>query len=250
LGKAVKTVNLSTFALLPCGEQMTDEIEQDPPVDETGPDLTPVEARVLGCLMEKQRTTPDTYPLTLNALVQACNQKTSRNPLMQLQVGEVGHTVNELRDRGLIHASFAGRAERYDHKMASNYHLSRQEQALMCALMLRGPQTAGELRTNAGRMAEFADLQTVEQTLTGLTARKPPLVTRLPRLPGKREERFGQLLCGEVEQQAPAAAPLAADQGARDERIDALEAQVKGMREELDALWKLTGLADQRPGKG
>ena len=110
--------------------------------------LDPVEARVLGCLMEKQRTTPDAYPLTLNTLVVACNQKTSRNPVMSLGTGEVGHTVNRLRDRDLIHASFAGRAERYDHKMASAYHLDRRAQALICSLMLRGPQTIGELRTN------------------------------------------------------------------------------------------------------
>ncbi len=227
---------------------MTDEIQQDARQEETSTDLTPVEARVLGCLMEKQRTTPDTYPLTLNALVQACNQKTSRNPVMQLEVGEVGHTVNELRDRGLIHASFAGRAERYDHKMASNYHLSRQEQALMCALMLRGPQTAGELRTNAARMAEFADLPTLEEALTGLAEREPPLVTRLPRLPGKREERYGQLLCGEIEQQEPAAAPVATYSDPRNDRIATLEAQVARLRQELDTLWELTGLSSQRPG--
>jgi uncharacterized protein YceH (UPF0502 family) len=211
------------------------------------PQLSQVEARVLGCLMEKQRTTPDTYPLTLNALTQACNQKTSRNPVMRLEVGEVGHTVNELRDRGLIHASFSGRAERYDHKMASNYHLNRQEQALVCALLLRGPQTEGELRTNAGRLAEFADLEAVAETLTGLAEREPPLVVRLPRLPGKREERFGQLLCGEVEQQVSAVVPVAAYQDSRDDRIAALEAETAVLKKELDALWDLTGLSDRRP---
>lgn len=229
---------------------MTDENQQAPDAEKPEPELTPVEARVLGCLMEKQRTTPDTYPLTLNALAQACNQKTSRNPVMQLEVGEVGHTVNELRDRGLIHASFAGRAERYDHKMASGYHLNRQEQALICALMLRGLQTEGELRTNAGRMAEFADLRAVEDTLTALSEREPPLVTRLPRLPGKREERFGQLLCGEIEQQVAAAASAATYQGPRDDRIAALENEVARLNRELDALWQLTGLSDKRPGNG
>lgn len=229
---------------------MTGETHQEPGTDRQEPELTPVEARVLGCLMEKQRTTPDAYPLTLNALVQACNQKTSRNPPMHLEAGEVGHTVNELRDRGLIHASFAGRAERYDHKMASSYQLNRQEQALLCVLMLRGPQTEGELRTNAGRMAEFGDLQAVEALLAGMGEREPPLVTRLPRLPGKREDRFGQLLCGEIEQQEPSAAPLPTHTDTRDEQVVALSAQVKEMREELDALWKLTGLADQRPDGG
>jgi hypothetical protein len=130
--------------------------------------------------------------------------------------------------------------------MASNYHLNRQEQALVCTLMLRGPQTEGELRTNAGRMAEFADLQSVEETLTGLAEREPPLVTRLPRLPGKREERYGQLLCGEIEQQEPAP-PAASDQNPRNDRIALLDEEVARLKRELDALWELTGLSDQRP---
>jgi len=226
---------------------MTDETQQKVAADAPKSDLTPTEARVLGCLMEKQRTTPDNYPLTLNALAQACNQKTSRNPVMHLDLGEVGHCVNELRDRGLIHASFSGRTERYDHKMASNFHLDRQEQALICALMLRGPQTEGELRTNAGRMAEFASLRTVEETLEGLEGRRPPMVIRLPRLPGKREERFGQLLCGEIEQQAPATTPIAAHRNPGLDRVAELEAKVARLSQELDALWDLTGLADQRP---
>lgn len=202
---------------------------------------------MLGCLMEKQRTTPGAYPLTLNALTQACNQKSSRNPVMSLSAGEVGHSLNNLRDRGLVHAGFAGRAERYDHKMASNYHLSRPEQALICALMLRGPQTLGEVRTNTGRMAEFVDLDAVEETLLGLEQREPPLVTRLPRLPGKREERFGHLLCGEVEQEPPAAEPVSGRTDPRDDPIAALEEQVAEMRKELDALWELTGLSVRKP---
>lgn len=210
--------------------------------------LTAVEARVLGCLMEKQRTTPDVYPLTLNALVQACNQKTSRDPVMQLSAGEVGHVVNTLRDRGLIHASFSGRTERYDHKMASGYHLDRAEQALIATLMLRGPQTSGELRTNAGRMADFADLAAVESALEGLAAREPPLVVRLPRLAGQREERYAQLLCGPVEAAAALGAPAArASAPAETGRIAGLEAEVARLGAELDALWELTGLADRRP---
>jgi uncharacterized protein YceH (UPF0502 family) len=200
--------------------------------------------------MEKQRTTPDTYPLTLNALVQACNQKTSRHPVMNLTTGEVGHTVNGLRDRGLIHASFSGRAERYDHKMASSYHLNRSEQALVCALMLRGAQTVGELRTNVGRMAEFANLDAVEEALRGLEERDPPLVTRLPRLPGKREERFAHLLSGEVAQEQAHGVPAVIYTDPRDERIAALEEQVANLRRELEALWELTGLAQRRPGAG
>jgi len=212
------------------------------------PLLDAVEARVLGCLMEKQRTTPDNYPMTLNALVQACNQKSSRNPVMKLDQGEVGHCINVLRDRDLIHASFTTRSERYDHKMASGYRIDRREQALLCTLMLRGSQTLGELRINAGRMAQFDDLDAVAETLLALEERQPPLVTRLPRLPGKREERFAHLLCGEVSQEEPSSPVPAADPTKqRDERIASLETEIAALRRELDTLWELTGLADKRP---
>ena len=217
---------------------------------DTEPQLSPIETRILAGLMEKQRTTPDQYPLTLNALVLACNQKTSRDPVMNLEVGEVGHVVNTLRDRNLVYASFAGRTERYDHKMASHFHLDRQEQAVLCTLMLRGPQTLGELRTNTGRMAEFADLPAVAEVVRRLGERSDPLVTRLP---GKREDRFAHLLCGIPQQEAPATGkdpavqPAAARQDARDERIATLEVQVAALRTEVAALWDLTGLADRRP---
>jgi uncharacterized protein YceH (UPF0502 family) len=217
------------------------------------PTLTPTEARILASLMEKQRTTPDQYPLTLNALAVACNQKTCRDPVMNLEVGEVGHLVNTLRDRGLIYASFAGRTERYDHKMASALRLDRQEQAVLCALMLRGPQTLGELRINTGRMAEFADLPAVTEVVRRLSTRDTPLVTQLAHLPGKREDRFAHLLCGEPRQELavpgaePAASAAAGRRDPRDERIAALEAQVAALSAQLDALWDLTGLADRRP---
>jgi uncharacterized protein YceH (UPF0502 family) len=213
-------------------------------------ELTPLEARVIGCLMEKQRTTPEQYPLTLNALVSACNQKSSRHPVMQLETGEVGHTVNQLRDRGMIHASFSGRTERYDHKMVGTYHLSREEQAVLAVLMLRGPQTLGELRINTARMADFPDLGAVGDTLRSLTERSPALVMELPRLPGRREERFAHLLCGvppadAVPASAVSRSPAPGVSG-HEARIEALEAEVARLREELERLWELTGLADQR----
>jgi uncharacterized protein YceH (UPF0502 family) len=222
------------------------QAEQSPSVP-AEPTLSPVEARVLACLMEKQRTTPDAYPLTLNGLVQACNQKSSRNPVMSLEVGEVGHTLNELRERGLIHASFAGRTERYDHKMVSSFHLNREEQAVLTVLMLRGPQTPGEIKTNVGRMAEFPDLAAVEATLRGMEERAHPIVKRLPRLPGRREERFAHLLCGEVEQAEPMPEAVPRRNDPRDARLQALEAEVADLKAQLDALWDLTGLAGRRP---
>lgn len=215
--------------------------------------LSPIEARLIGALMEKQRTTPDQYPLTLNGLVTACNQKTARQPLMNLSPGEVGHALNALRDRGLIHASFNGRTERYDHKLVGTFLLSREEQALLCALMLRGPQTIGELRTNTARLMDFADLDSVSKALQSLISRDRPLVIELARQAGRREERYAHLLCGQpaiadTPTTSPPSRRLAdSDEGQRDGRIHALETEVASLRAELDRLWELTGLADQRP---
>jgi hypothetical protein len=205
---------------------------------ENEPFLDPTEARVLGCLMEKQRTTPDQYPLTVNALTNACNQKSARHPVMHLEIGQVGHTVNVLRDRGLIHASFTGRTERYDHKLAGHFMLNRRQQALLCVLMLRGPQTQGELRTNAARLADFPDLATVNQTLQELASHQPALVRELPRVAGTREQRYAHLLCGEpaVEPQRPRPASADSAHDDQSERIDRLEAEVAALRADLEAL--------------
>ena len=212
--------------------------------------LTPVEARVLACLMEKQRTTPDQYPLTLNALTSACNQKSSRNPVMHLEQGEVGHTINTLRDRDLIHASLTGRSERYDHRMGGALDLRREGLAVLTVLMLRGPQTLGEIRTNSARLAEFPSLDAVHETIRSLIERDPPLVLELPRSPGRREERYAHLLCGTPPPEAaePRAAAPASTAGATaaEHRIDALEQELAQLREEVERLWQLTGLADKR----
>ena len=206
--------------------------------DAPKPLLSPVEARVLGCLMEKQRTTPDQYPLTLNALVTACNQKTSRHPILHLTPGEVGHTVNQLRDRGLIHASFSGRTERYDHKLAGQFMLDRRQLGVLCVLMLRGPQTPGELRTNAARLADLPDLMVVHETLETLERHDPPLVRELPRQPGAREQRFAHLLCGEpdIDMPAPTARVAEAADSGLSARVEALEQQVAALMDEVASL--------------
>lgn len=207
--------------------------------------LTPIEARVLGCLMEKERTTPDQYPLTLNGLVTACNQKSARDPVMKLTPGEVGHCVGQLRDRGLVHASFNGRSERFDHKLTGHFMFDRQQQALLCVLMLRGPQTTGELRTHCARLAEFASLHAVQASLDQLAHHNPPLVRELPRQPGMREQRFVHLLCGEPSAESIAMAASArhssppadnAEQEALAHRVEQLETEVAALRAELDAL--------------
>jgi uncharacterized protein YceH (UPF0502 family) len=210
------------------------------------PMLTPVEARVLGCLMEKQRTTPNNYPLTLNALVQACNQKTGREPVMNLDVGEIGHTVNLLRDRGLIKVGGLGRTERYHHSLAQKLELNAQEQAIMCVLILRSAQTANEIRTHSARLAEFASLAELEEKLDGLVHREPALIVKWPRGEGRREERYAQLLCGDVKPESwPSGqkSRVAAEQ----DRMLALQQEVSNLRAEVDKLWVLTGLAGQKP---
>lgn len=212
--------------------------------------LTPIEARVLGCLMEKQRTTPDQYPLTLNALVAACNQKSAREPVMKLTPGEVGHCVGQLRDRGLVHAGFTGRSERFDHKLTGHFMLDRQQQALLCVLMLRGPQTTGELRTHCARLADFDSLAAVQTALDQLARHNPPLVRELQRQPGMREQRFAHLLCGEPSMESIVNAATARHQSAKAddnetqafaERIDKLETEVSLLRAELDALKSALG---------
>jgi hypothetical protein len=224
-------------------EPTTDEAESSEAM------LSPVEARVLGCLMEKQRTTPDQYPLTLNALVTACNQKSARDPVMKLTPGEVGHCVGQLRDRGLVHASFTGRSERFDHKLVGHFMLDRQQQALLCVLMLRGPQTPGELRTHSARLADFASLAAVQTTLDQLAHHNPPLVRELEREGGRREQRFAHLLCGEPRLEprsqaastakAAAASPAGAisieDWEALVDRVERLEAEVEALKAERHA---------------
>lgn len=227
-------------------------MSSDPTALTAEPLLDPLEARILGCLMEKQRTTPDQYPLTLNALVSACNQKSARDPVMTLSPGEVGHAVNRLRDRGLVHASFSGRTERYDHKLVGTFFLSREEQAVLCVLLLRGPQTPGELRLNTARLAEFRDLDGVSETLRALAERQPRLVVELPRTPGRREARYAQLLCGTPECEAAPASPVhsapkpAAGQAVAatelHARLAALEEEVADLRAQLAQLWELSGL--------
>lgn len=172
----------------------------------TLPMLSLLETRVLGVLAEKQRTVPDTYPLTLNALVAGCNQKTSREPVMEATEAEVAAALDTLRGLTLIMESSGGRVSRYAHNIERVLQIPTQSTALLATLMLRGPQTAGELRINCERLHKFADISAVEGFLNELAERSAgALVVELPRQPGSRENRWAHLLCGE-----PSAADLAA----------------------------------------
>ena len=191
------------------------------------------EVRVLGALVEKESTTPDYYPLSLNALTNACNQKSNRDPVMSLSEGEVTEALEGLRDKGLARqvSSFDSRVPKYAHQLAETFNFDRRETAVLCVLLLRGPQTPGELRGRTERMYAFDDLPAVEAALNRLAERQPPLVRQLPRRPGTKESRWAHLLGGEVEAWEPP--PSAPDAPAEDERVRRLEAEVEEIRREV-----------------
>jgi uncharacterized protein len=157
--------------------------------------LSEIEARVLGCLVEKEITTPEYYPLSLNALVNACNQKSNRDPHMNVTDSDVQRALRQLNELGLARsASTDSRVAKYEHRLSETYNFTRPETAILCELLLRGAQTPGELRSRAERMHPFEDLSLVHSTLKHLMDREPPLVALLPRQPGTKEARYAQLL--------------------------------------------------------
>ncbi len=186
-------------------------------------DLSLIETRVLGTLVEKQRTVPDSYPLTLNALVSGCNQKSSRAPVMEATESEVQAALDSLRRRNLVIESSGGRVSRYSHNLEAVLKVPTQSAAILAVLMLRGPQTPGELRINCERMHRFADLSALEAFLEELAARPAgPLVVQLPRVPGARENRWAHLLSGPPENTV--VAPAAGE--TLEARVARLEAEV------------------------
>ncbi|HVI25338.1 MAG TPA: DUF480 domain-containing protein [Xanthomonadaceae bacterium] len=203
------------------------------------PTLTAAEARVLGCLVEKEATTPDAYPLTVNAALVAANQKTAREPVMALDPGEVHHALRQLEGRKLARQVFSSRAERYEHRAGAFFSLPQQQVALLGLLLLRGPQTVGELFARSERLAKFADADDVRHHLERLAQRQPALAVQLPRGPGQREDRFAHLLCGPVDTAALServSARAEPASSALEARVAALESEVAALREELTTL--------------
>lgn len=201
--------------------------------------LTATEVRVLGSLIEKQLTTPEYYPLTLNALTAACNQKSNREPVMSLGESEIMAAIDRLRDESLVYLYYGTgtRTVKYKHMLPSVYELDAAGVAVMAVLMLRGPQTIGEIRERTGRMHEFQDLNEVQQTLDALTQRDEPLIVRLERQPGQKESRFGHLLSGEIE--VSSLGPTTekrASSSADASRLSVLETEVSAMKNELAEL--------------
>ena len=203
--------------------------------------LTENEARVLGSLVEKDITTPDYYPLTLNALVNACNQKSNREPVMSLNDEMVRQALHSLNEKGLAGTASTAdsRVPKYEHRMQEAFNFTRRETAVMCVLMLRGPQTPGELRGRTERMHRFEDLTDVQSTLQKLMTREiEPLVKVLPRQPGTKEARYAHLLSGEKPEwdAPPAAIETRTENSADGERLAALEEEVAGLKRDIAQL--------------
>ncbi len=212
-------------------------------------DLTPIQARVLGCLMEKKETTPEQYPLTLNALRNACNQKTSRYPVVNYSEGEIGHTLRELEAMDLVREDWGARAAKYQHLANKALNLHSQGIALICTLMLRGPQTLNELKTNSHRLFDFDDLDDVQFALQHLIEREPPMVAALPRQPGQKEGRYAHLLCGEPDIPVPSrSTPAAGVSPGLEARVAELEAQLENLQNRLQAIEDGMGIAGEISG--
>jgi uncharacterized protein len=209
-------------------------------------ELSPNEARVIGCLIEKQITTPDQYPLSLNALVNACNQKSNRDPLMSADEATIQSTLDQLIRKHLVieKSGFGSRVPKYQHRFCNtefgSLKFTPQETAILCELLLRGPQTPGELRTRAARMATFSEVEPVETALESLSSRADgPFVVRLPREPGRRDSRYAHLFSGAVSVPEPGEGstgepPMAS--GSAPSRLERLEEEVRQLKEELQDL--------------
>ena len=210
--------------------------------------LTPAEARVLGCLIEKEATTPDAYPLTVNAAQVAANQKTARDPVMALNVGDVNHALRQLEQKGLAKQVFSSRAERYQHRADKALDLPKQQLTLVGVLLLRGPQTVHELLARSERLASFNDAEDVRHHLDRLIQRQPALVQQIPRGPGQREDRYVHLLSGAIDV-AAVTARIASSASSSEASTPALEARVQALENEVAelraAVAALTGAAER-----
>lgn len=216
------------------------------------PLLSSREARILGALMEKQLATPDAYPLTVNSLINACNQKSSRDPVTSLQQGEVVKSLRELEGRRLVRYEMGARSERYEQTLTQALSLSRKQHALLCVMLLRGPQTANELLTRTQRLYSFENSDDMQVSLTRMTQGEQPIVRLIGRSAGQRDDRYGHLLCGDTLPAAPVsshasdntdsiAAHTDSTNDSTQAQLQALTDEVIELRDMLEQLYQLTG---------
>jgi uncharacterized protein YceH (UPF0502 family) len=235
-----------------------DQTDQQLSADINTPEamLTAIEARVLGTLMEKQLTTPDAYPITLNSLVLACNQKTSREPISHYEQGELQRCASQLQDKNWILVDYSTRAARYDQRLTRVLGLDKAAQALLNVMLLRGPQTLAELLTRTQRMFEFENLKALEEKLDALCAKTTPYFVRIPRVAGQREDRYMHLLCGKPDLEAIAAMSSAGsvkiinsqDDGRvaqLEQRVDELTKDVQQLQQKIAILMDLNGVSEE-----
>lgn len=233
-------------------EQQIENVNPEPMFTAPEPMLTAIEARVLGALMEKQLTTPDAYPITLNSLVLACNQKTSREPVSNYDQGELQRCASNLQDKKWIEVDYGARAARYDQRLTRVLGLDKAAQALLNVMLLRGPQTLSELLTRTQRMFEFEDLKAIEEKLDYLCAKTTPYFVKIPRVAGQREDRYMHLLCGKPDLAAIAAMASSSKPSSHDtehhsqleQKIEALESQVQRLQQQVRVLMDLNGVSE------
>jgi uncharacterized protein len=216
--------------------------------------LSTIEARILGTLMEKQLTTPDAYPLTLNSLVLACNQKTSREPISNYDQGEIQRCVSQMQDNKWLDVDYGSRAARYGQRLTRVIGIDKATQALLNVMMLRGPQTLAELLTRTQRMFDFGTLQSLEEKIASLCAKTSPIVIHIPRMMGQREDRYMHLLCGKPDLAAIAAMANSSKTSttqsddervpAMEKKIDALETAVAKLQRQIQVIMNLNGISD------
>jgi uncharacterized protein YceH (UPF0502 family) len=208
----------------------------------TLPVLNAEELRVLGSLMEKAKTTPDYYPMSINGLTAACNQKTSRKPVVQYDENAVAEALNSLKKRGLISTATGGsiRGVKYKHNFAIVFPVIPSEVTIICLLMLRGPQTPGELNTNSGRMHEFESIEEIQEVLEKLSSPEMPFLMQLPRRPGQKEARYAHLFCGvpEINEDDYAEEPAGRSSGGLEARVFKLESELAELKNAFDKLMK------------
>ncbi|MCF6301024.1 MAG: DUF480 domain-containing protein [Proteobacteria bacterium] len=197
-----------------------------------------VEARVIACLMEKQLTTPNNYPLTMNSLLLACNQKSNRNPVMNLTEGQLGHVVNQLETRKLVGVDYAGRANHITHRVMKELKIDRKQQAILAVLMVREPITLNDIKAKTSRMEQFEDINELNEIIVTMINKESPLLVRIPKASGSREDRYTHLLCGEVDIESMTHAQ-AVSKPAKNTQLIELENRVESLEAKVEKLMQL-----------
>ncbi len=217
------------------------DVEADDATGDAAQDnlLSPMESRILGALIEKQLSTPDAYPLTVNSLISACNQKSNREPVSNYQQGEVVRTLRQLEQRRFVRYEMGARSEKYEQRLGHELSLSKKQQALLSVMMLRGPQTPNELMTRSQRLYEFENREDLMVSLERMTQGGEPIAVMIPRQSGQRDDRYGHLLCGPPEVVTASTASSPRRQSADD--IDALRNEIATLQQQLTRLYELTG---------